>query len=212
MIGSLTGIVEHVGSDSILLHVGIGSVSGVGPASRRSPEATGVGYRVFVLAPILGSAKTGDTLTIYTHLHVREDDLSLFGFRTMRELAFFQLLLQAPGIGPKTAMSVMAIGDVSVLARAIVASDVSLLTQVSGIGKRIAERIVVELKARLEKDHPTLTGRGTTAHADVVSALVGLGYSMSEARDAVRQLPADLTNAEEGIRAALKAIGAPVKK
>lgn len=194
MIGSLTGTVEHVGTDSVLLNV------------------HGVGYRVFVLPAILAAANPGASLTVYTHVNVREDDLSLFGFRTMRELAFFQLLLQAPGVGPKTGLAVMAIADVDVLMRAIVSGDVSLLTQVSGIGKRTAERIVVELRTRLEKEQPALAGKGGTAHADVVSALVNLGYSVAEAHTAVRALPPDLSTAEEGIRMALKAIGARAER
>ena len=194
MIGSLTGVIEHVDSDSVLLGV------------------QGVGYRVFTLLSVLGRAKEGTTLTVYTHLHVREDDLSLFGFLTLRELAFFQLLLQAPGVGPKTALGVMAIADLGILIRAIAGGDVTLLTKVSGIGRKTAERIVVELKARLEREHPDLAGQGPTAHADVVSALVGLGYSATEARDAVRVLPADLGSVEEGIRMALRAIGARVDR
>jgi Holliday junction DNA helicase RuvA len=192
MIGSLAGRVEHVGMDDLLLSVG------------------GVGYRVFVLPTVLENTAEGHTLTVYTHLHVREDDLSLFGFLTMRELAFFHLLLQAPGVGPKTALGVMAVADVDVLIRAIAGGDVGLLTNVAGIGRKTAERIVVELKSRLEKEHPSLAERGTTAHADVVSALVGLGYSMAQARDAVRLLPPDIQNVEEGIRTALKALGSRV--
>lgn len=194
MIGSLAGTVEQVGADTLLLKV------------------HGVGYRVFVLPTLLASTKEDQTFTVYTHLHVRENDLSLFGFSTLRELAFFQLLLQAPGVGPKTALGVMAVADVAMLIRAIAGGDVTLLTKVSGIGRKTAERIVVELKARLEREHPDLKGQGPTVHADVVSALVGLGYSTAQAREAVRRLPPDMANVEEGIRLALKALGSRVER
>lgn len=189
MIGSLTGTVRQVGLDSILIDVG------------------GVGYRTYALPPLLAVTKVGTPLTLYTHLHVRENDLSLFGFRAVRELAFFELLLQAPGVGPKTALGVMTVAEVDTLIRAIASGDVSLLTKVSGIGRKTAERIVVELKTRLTKEHPALAERGVTAHGDIVAALEGLGYSAAQARDAVRQLPSDIQSAEEGIRAALKALG-----
>lgn len=189
MIGSLSGTVERVGRDSLLLAVG------------------GVGYRLFLLSSVLADARPAQALTVYTHLHVREDELSLFGFLTMRELTFFQMLLQVPGVGPRTALGVMAIAEIDTLIRAIASGDVGLLTTVSGIGRKTAERIVVELKTRLEKEHPLLAERGATTHTDVISALVGLGYSLPQAREAVRHLPADIQNPEEGIRAALKALG-----
>jgi holliday junction DNA helicase RuvA len=194
MIGSLTGTIQQVGTDTVLLSVG------------------GVGYRVFVLPTLLSRAKVGQELSVSTHLNVREDDLSLYGFATMRELAFFQMLLQAPGVGPKTALSVMAIASVETLIRAIAGGDATLLTKVAGIGKKTAERIVVELKTRLEREHPELSGTSTTAHADVVDALMGLGYTAQQAREAARRLPPDLASAEEGIRAALKALGSQVEK
>ncbi len=189
MIGSLTGTVDHVAPDSLLLTV------------------NGVGYRVFALPTTLAAVKGGTEITLYTHLHVREDDLSLFGFQTMRELAFFHLLLQAPGVGPKTALGVLALANIDTLIRAITSGDADVLMKVSGIGRKTAERIVVELKTRLEREHPALAGTGMGAQGDVIEALVALGYSIAQARDAARKLPPDIESLEEGVRAALKALG-----
>lgn len=194
MIGSLTGTVGQLASDSALLDVG------------------GVGYRVFILPSLLTLCRLGEEVTVYTHLHVREDDLTLYGFRTPQELAFFQLLLQAPGVGPKSALGVMTMGTVDVLVRTITQGDAALLMKVSGIGRKIAERIVVELKSRLEREYPVLSSRGTTVHADVIAALEGLGYSGAQAREAVRHLPPDVQDAGEGIRAVLKALDSRVER
>lgn len=189
MIGSLTGTVREIGPDGLLLDV------------------RGVGYRVTVLPNILTETATGKTLTLLTHLHVREDDLALYGFMTREELDLFRMLLDVPGVGPKSAMAILAIAPVEVLVRGITGGDASLLTKISGIGRKTAERIVVELKTRLEREHPHLAGRGSTPHAEVVEALVALGYTLTQARDAVRQLPTEVESVEEGIKDALQTLG-----
>lgn len=194
MIASLTGTIDHVFPDSVLLNV------------------NGVGYQVFVLPNLLAEITPENEITVFTYLHVREDEMSLYGFKTQRELTFFKLLLQAPGIGPKSGLNVMAIATIDTLIRAITSSDTTLLTKVSGIGKKIAERIVVELKTKLEKQHPELSGAGATVHGDVIAALVSLGYSPVSAREVVRQLPSEIKNTEEGIRLALKAIGSKAER
>ncbi len=189
MIGILKGVVEEVDPDSITVMAG------------------SVGYRVFCLASMLSIARRGATVTIYAHTHVREDDLALYGFQTKRELSFFKLLLLAPGIGPKSAMGVMAIANVDTLIRAIASGDVGFLTKVSGIGKKTAERLVVELSARIKRDHPELMGAAPTAHGDVISALIALGYTPQQAREAAGDLPESIADPEEGIRTALRALG-----
>lgn len=189
MIGSLAGTVRDMNTEGVLLEVG------------------GVGYRVAVLPPLLAESKVGKSLSVLTHLHVREDELALYGFTTKEELAFFRMLLAVPGVGPKSAMSILAIAPIEVLVRAISAGDASLLMKVSGVGRKTAERIVVELKTRLEREHPSLVAQGATPHADIIEALVALGYTASEARAAVRRLPRDVASVEEGVRAALQAIG-----
>lgn len=189
MIGSLTGTVREVGPDGLLLDV------------------QGVGYHVAVLPTLLVETKAGVTLSLVTHLHVREDELALYGFATGEELVFFRMLLAVPGVGPKSAMSILAIAPVEVLVRAISSGEAGLLTKVSGIGRKTAERIVVELRTRLEREHPTLAAQGATPHAEVVEALVALGYSLSQARAAVRDLPKETANVEAGVKAALHALG-----
>lgn len=190
MISSLTGTVAEVGADFLVLDVG------------------GIGYHLAVLPSAPGVIKVGENLTILTHLHVREDELSLYGFLTEEERRFFRFLLTVPGIGPRTAMNVLAVAPPDVLVRAVTADDATLLTKVSGIGRKTAERVVTELKARLEREYPTSVGQGATLHGDVVEALISLGYTRAQAREAARGLPAELKNLEEGIRAALQLLGA----
>ncbi|TSC71967.1 MAG: holliday junction DNA helicase RuvA [Parcubacteria group bacterium Gr01-1014_38] len=189
MIDSLTGTVAEVGTDFLVLDVG------------------GVGYHLTVLPSVPGTVKTGERLMLLTHLHVREDELSLYGFATDEERRFFRLLLTVPGIGPRTAMSILAVAPPDILVRAVTADDATLLTKVSGIGRKTAERVVTELKARLERDYPTVVGRGATPHGDVIEALVVLGYTRAQAREAARKLPTELTDLENGVRAALQLLG-----
>lgn len=194
MIGALTGVVRSIEPEALLLDV------------------QGVGYRVTALPAQLAEATVGSTLTLRTHLQVREDDLSLYGFARPEELVFFRLLLGVPGVGPKSAMAILAVAPVEVLVRSIAGGEASLLTTVSGVGRRTAERIVVELKARLEREHPGLAVQGAAPHAEVVEALVALGYTLAQARAAVRNLPRDVTTVEEGVRAALRGLGQRVSR
>lgn len=189
MIGALTGTVREVDGDGVLLDVG------------------GVGYRLAVLPTLLAETKVGKTTTLVTYLHVRENDLALYGFAEKAELTLFHLLLAVPGVGPKSAMAILSIAPVEVLVRAISSGEAALLTKVSGVGRKTAERIVVELKTRLEREHPSLLGQGGTPHADVIEALVALGYSLNQAREAVRNLPKDTQSVEGGVKAALQALG-----
>lgn len=189
MIGSLTGTVREVGPEGVLL------------------EVQGVGYRVAVLQGLLGEVKVGQPLSLRTHLHVREDDLALYGFAEKSEFALFRMLLAVPGVGPKSALAILSIASVEVLVRAISSGESALLTKVSGVGRKTAERIVVELKTKLERERPDLVGQSALPHADIVESLVALGYSLSQAREAVRALPADVTRVEDGVRAALQALG-----
>lgn len=190
MISSLTGTVAEIGTDFLVLDV------------------SGIGYHLAVLPSVPGVVKAGENLTILTYLHVREDELSLYGFVTQEERRFFRFLLTVPGIGPRTAMNVLAVAPPDILVRAVTADDATLLTKVSGIGRKTAERVVTELKARLERDYAGVVGQGATLHGDVVEALVALGYTRVQAREAIRQLPAELKSLEEGVRSALQLLGA----
>lgn len=187
MIGSLTGTVADVGTDGVLLDV------------------NGVGYHLSVLPSVAESAVIGKTVTLRTHLHVRDDALALYGFLSAEELRFFRLLLTVPGIGPRTAMGVLAVAPPEILTRAVMADDATFLTTVSGIGRKTAERVVTELKARLERE-PAASGEGTP-HGEIIQVLIALGYTRSQAREAIRALPAELQSLEEGVRTALRTLG-----
>jgi len=168
-------------------------------------EANGIGYRVFVGPDVLRKAKKEETIKLWTHLYVREDSMELYGFSEYAELDFFEILIQISGIGPKSALGVLSVAPLDTLKRAIASGETSYLTQVSGIGKKIAEKIILELKDKLGK-----IGFGAEENIflkeeeDVLRALRTLGYSYSEAREAIKQLPSNITGTQERVKEALK--------
>ncbi len=166
----------------------------------------GVGYTVAVTPPTLVQAIIGDNTTLWTHLAVREDALDLYGFVHQEELALFRLLIGVSGIGPKSALNVLSLADVSTLARAIASGDGSYLTKVSGIGKKIAEKIVLELK---EKMNAFAVDEHEVPHAETeaLDALEALGYSPRDTRELVRVLAKEHTTTEAIIRKALQTLG-----
>jgi Holliday junction DNA helicase RuvA len=152
----------------------------------------------------------GDKVHLHTHLYVREDNLSFYGFASADELALFQNLISVSGIGPRAALAFLSTLNVDQLASAIVSGNVDLLTQVPGIGKKMAGRVVLELKGKLEKGWAgAVTPALTPDDADVVAALTTLGYSLKEATQAVAGLPnsAEL-DLEEKVRLALRQLAA----
>ena len=170
-------------------------------------NVAGVGYKVFVGTETQQKIpeKSGE-VKIWTHLQVREDAMDLYGFLHLGELDFFEMLISVSGVGPRTALGVLSVGSADNLKRAIAAGDHSYLIRVSGIGRKTAERIIVELKDKL-------AGRGMTVDApelreeiDALEALMALGYSQSEARQALQQPPGDLS-AEKRIKEALRKLG-----
>lgn len=167
-------------------------------------ETGGIGYRVFVGITTLGSMLEGGNIKLFTYHHVSETANDLFGFPTLEEVGFFEMLLSVSGIGPKTALNVMNIARLEELKTAIAKNDATLLTKVSGIGKKTAERIVLELQGKISstEDHTTATSEDVT----VIDALVSLGYSRNEARDAVRGLPVDIATISDRVREALKTL------
>ncbi len=188
MLASLSGVVEAIGKDFVVIQVG------------------GVGFQVSVPQSVLdGLSGTGRELTVYTHLHVRENDLALYGFASEEELALFRLLLGVSGIGPKVALSVLSSLPVDQLQAAIAQEDVTLLARVPGIGPKTAKKLVFDLKDKIAAEimpgepHPTLT----EADADLIAALTSLGYSVTEAQGAIRSLPREELSLEERVRLAL---------
>ncbi len=188
MIGQLTGIVARRDQKSVILDV------------------SGVGYKLWVSLETLKGIKADDKLTLQTYLAVRENALDLYGFANARELQFFELLLSVSGIGPKSALAILSLAPPEVLEKAIVSGDSAYLTKVSGVGKKSAEKIVLELKDKLG----ALEGYGNgelQTEAEAVEALQALGYSLAEARQALKNLPADITDTGERVKHALKYLG-----
>jgi Holliday junction DNA helicase RuvA len=166
-------------------------------------DVAGVGYEIDVpMSTFYNLPATGDAVTLHTHLVVREDAHVLYGFATLEERSVFRKLIRISGVGARTALSVLSGLSVADLAQAVTLQDGARLTKVPGIGKKTAERLLLELKGKISdlESKPT-----TGASNDVLNALVGLGYSEKEALNAVKGLPSGLA-VTEGIRAALKAL------
>lgn len=161
----------------------------------------GPGLRIHTPTATLAKAHEGDTLTLWTHLAVRENAHDLFGFESKEELQWFELLLTVSGVGPRSALAILNTVDTQALAAAISANDASSLTRAFGVGRKTAEKVVLELK---EKVVAAPSSSGQAAESDVVEALVALGYSLIEARDAARAIPKDLGTTEEKVREALR--------
>ena len=167
-------------------------------------ETNGVGYKVNVSPDVLGqNKKVGEEITLYTHTHVREDVLDLYGFLNLEELNFFEMLLNVSGIGPRSALAILGVASIETLRKAIGTGDTSYLTKVSGIGRKTAEKIVIELRDKVGKDE---TGATLQGELDALEALRALGYSQNQAREALKKVGGNLeTNAK--IKEALKILG-----
>jgi Holliday junction DNA helicase RuvA len=174
----------------------------------------GVGYKVFCSGPTLkklsgestkgGSASDGEA-KLFIHLYPRENLLDLYGFLSFEELEFFETLISVSGIGPKAALSVMMLAPVKTLKEAIASGQKSLLTKVSGIGQRTAERIILELK---DKVFASVTDiQQLSSESEVIDALVALGYTNHQAREALKQVPNKVKEVEDRIKGALKILG-----
>jgi Holliday junction DNA helicase RuvA len=197
MIASLDGTIAAVYAESLVLEVG------------------GVGYRVFAAPALLAACESGSRLKVHTHHLVREDAQALYGFRTVEELGFFALLLTVTGVGPKVALGIVGSRPVAELQLAILAEDLAVLTALPGVGKRLAGRVVLELREKVAAAGTAaggLAGSGAAApgqstQTDVTAALQALGYTLAEARDAARAAaarePAGGT-LEERVKAALR--------
>ncbi|MCD6390471.1 MAG: Holliday junction branch migration protein RuvA [Dehalococcoidia bacterium] len=188
MIATLEGILEYRGTDSIILNVG------------------GIGFQVYVPGSTLsqlGAVK--GKISLYTHLHLREDNVSLYGFASGEELALFQNLISVSGIGPKAALGLLSALKPEQLIMAISSGNIDLISQVPGIGKKIASRLVVELRGKLEKEWKDVALPLGQESADTIAALTGLGYSLTEATNAVSKLPdSKELSLEEKIKMALQ--------
>lgn len=164
-----------------------------------------VGYKVFVTPQVLLNVQTAGKISLYTYTYVREDQLALYGFPTPAELDFFELLLGVSGIGPKSALSVMSLGDLDMIKSGIANQDPDAFTKVSGIGRKTAERLIVELKEKIGAEEG-ITAPVTRTQADVIDVLMALGYSRTEAREGLAQVPEDVSKSEDKIRYALRSL------
>lgn len=169
-----------------------------------------VGYQIFATEKTLFEVKEDAETSLYTYHYVKEDAADLYGFLTLPELELFKNLIGISGVGPKSALSVMATAGVADIISAILAENPTLLRTVSGIGPKTAERIVVELKSKIGKLAKEISPEGVSAapkDMEVIEALIGLGYSRKEVMEAVKQVPNDVTDTSQRIRATLKLLG-----
>ena len=166
----------------------------------------GIGYKVSVPTELLSKLHPDMQCAVFTHLAVREDALDLYGFETENELSFFELLLSVSGIGPRSALGILNIANVSTLEQAIATGDTGYLTKVSGIGRKTAEKIVLELRDKMKGRSSNENSVDLRGESDAVLALQSLGYSQSEARDVLKDIPSELTT-NERIKKALKVLG-----
>jgi Holliday junction DNA helicase RuvA len=188
MIGRLTGVLAEKNPPQVLI------------------DAQGVGYELDVpMSTFYNLPAVGERTTLLTQLIVREDAHLLYGFATPGERAAFRELIRIAGVGPRTALSILSGLSVADLARAIAAQDSGRLIKVPGIGKKTAERLLLELKGRLGPDAGAAPVVASGARDDIASALIALGYNDREAQAALKSLPADIGVAD-GIKAALRAL------
>lgn len=165
-------------------------------------DTHGLGWRVFVLPRLITATTTDSGVKLFTHLHVREDAWELYGFDRADEVKLFERLLTVSGVGPRVAMNVMAAAPANDLRQAIDRGNATLLTKVSGVGGKTAERIIVELRGKLL----TADDSSDSELSTVIDALVNLGYSAREAREAAAATASTLTVAER-VKASLRILG-----
>ena len=192
MIAGLQGKLESLGGDCAVINV------------------SGIEFQVYMPTSGLSSlGKVGDEVRIHTHLHLREDNVTLYGFTSADELRLFQTLLGVSGLGPKLALAMLSVMSPDKLVMAIAGGSVDLLTAVPGVGKKVANRVILELRDKIGVGWITAPGvQLVEENADVLAALISLGYSVTEASRAVAALPPDPElSLEEKVKLALGYFG-----
>jgi len=192
MIASLEGIIDAVSKDSLIVNV------------------NGIGFKIAVTTTVLSEMGiTVREVKLYTHFHIREDDMSLFGFGSLDELKLFETLISVSGLGPKTGMAMLSAMSADQVAMAIASGSVEILTTIPGIGKKTADRLILELKDKVGGVMiSSPAGKAAQENADVVSALVSLGYSVQETTRAVNALPSGKKlTLENKVKLALQYLG-----
>mgnify|MGYP001610324502 CR=1 FL=1 len=183
MIGSLHGRLLDIQPASVLLEVG------------------GIGYSVRLTPASVTNLRIGDEAFFYTHHHVREDAEDLFGFLTQQDQRLFAQLIAISGVGPKSAMTILSVGSAESVRAAIMAGDLATLTSVPGVGKKTAQKIVLELKGQLVDEDADVSG-----DRDVIEALQSLGYSSLQAREALKNMSVEIKNTSDRVREALRVL------
>jgi len=195
----IKGMLDYKGTDSIVV------------------EANGVGYRIYTPFSTLEKiGQVGETVKVFTHLHVREDAMTIYGFLTQEELEMFELLISVSGVGPKAALSLISTVSPSRFGLAVITGDANTIVKAQGIGKKIAQRIILELKDKIKKeqlesfdsdtDTSSIPAEGDSARSEAVSALMVLGYNHAEARKAVSSVYSEEMDVELIIKKALQVI------
>jgi Holliday junction DNA helicase RuvA len=169
-------------------------------------DVNGVGYKVFISSGVFREIKKEEKIKLWTHLYVRETALELYGFLKYPELEFFENVIQISGVGPKTALGILGVASLDNLKKAIAAGEMAYLTKVSGIGRKIAEKIILELKDKMGWHEGMPTGLGQE-EVDILEGLKALGYSLNEAREALRAIPQDIKGTQNRLKQALKILG-----
>jgi Holliday junction DNA helicase RuvA len=170
-------------------------------------ESGGIGFRVNLSEKTLSKIpQSGGSVKLFTYLAVKETGWDLFGFLTFEELDLFELLITIPGIGPKTASNILGLASVTDLEEAIVLGDETILGKVSGIGKKVAQKIVIELKSKVKKISKG-EGSGVAGDIEVIDALVNLGYKIYEVREVLQKLPESIKGVENRVKETLKRLG-----
>lgn len=174
-------------------------------------DAAGLGLKIFANQRTLNALPAiGLAVKFFVHLHMREDGLELYGFLTEEELNFFELLISISGVGPKSALSIMEVAELKNLAAAIKEGRPDLLTRASGVGRKTAERIILELKSKVQAEKSEMVVGRMETDADLVETLVGLGYRREQARAALGKVDEKVTNLEERLKTALRILGGKV--
>jgi len=174
MIASIQGQVIQIGDDNLVVEVG------------------GLGYLVYVTEFLVQSLRRGESVSLFTHLVVREDSLTLFGFQEQEEVSLFQELIKVNGVGPRLALETLSTHNPNVIKRAVLNKQEEIFAQVSGIGKKTAQKILLSLEDRISfTDEMVISPETAGINAEVQQALVTLGYSVLEAQAALQTLPED---------------------
>lgn len=188
MIASLSGKITHIDDRFIILDVG------------------GVGYKIFITDEALHSAKKGADASYWTHLAVREDAMDLYGFQNKKEKDFFELLIGISGIGPKSALNVMSLVSLEQLASAVRTGSIAHLVKVSGIGRKTAEKIVLELRDKLGSLEDSEISADMASDMDAIEALKALGYDAEDSREALKKVDKSISDTSAKVKAALKVL------